>query len=81
MNTNDQPIDIIGWLNEQVKTVNQAIADLEKNHNYGKATLCEGMREAYMKCLEKIQDAAWVRPFLLYIKAFHLMQMVFNAPK
>jgi hypothetical protein len=58
MNTHDQPIDIIGWLNEQVKTVNQAIADLEKNHNYGKATLCEGMREAYIKCIEKIQAAA-----------------------
>ena len=58
MNTNDQPIEMVVWLTEQVKTITAAISDLEKNHNYGKATLCEGMREAYMKCLQKLQAAA-----------------------
>jgi hypothetical protein len=43
-----------GWLREQVKSVNDAIKELERIHNYGKAAQCEGMREAYMKCLEKL---------------------------
>lgn len=55
MNTNEVSTELAGWLREQVKTVNEAIRELEQTHNYGKATLCEGMREAYMKCLEKIQ--------------------------
>jgi hypothetical protein len=55
MNTEDKTVTVIGWLQEQVKCINKAIADLEKCQNYGKATMCEGMREAYMKCLEKLQ--------------------------
>ena len=55
MNNNDKSPDIVGWLQEQVRAINQAITDLEQKHNYGKATLCEGMREAYMKCIEKLQ--------------------------
>lgn len=55
MNTNDKTHDVIGWLQDQVQHISKAISDLEKNQNYGKATLCEGMREAYMKCLEKLQ--------------------------
>jgi hypothetical protein len=55
MNANEIHTDLAGWLHEQVKHINQAIAELEKAHNYGKATLCEGMREAYMQCLQKIE--------------------------
>ena len=55
MNANYATLDLEGWLREQVKTVNEAIKELEKTHNYGKATLCEGMRDAYIKCLEKIK--------------------------
>jgi hypothetical protein len=55
METNDKTINVIGWLQDQVRSVNQAISDLEKSHNYGKAALCEGMRDAYMKCLEKLK--------------------------
>jgi hypothetical protein len=49
--------DITGWLREQLKSINAAIQDLEKTHNYGKATLCEGMREAYMQCLKRLEAA------------------------
>ena len=55
MNTNNTTTDIISWLQEQVRAINQVINDLEQKHNYGKATMCEGMREAYMKCIEKLQ--------------------------
>ncbi len=54
MNTNIVITDLEGWLREQVKNINEAIKELEGTHNYGKATKCEGMREAYMKCLEKL---------------------------
>lgn len=54
MNSNNTTIDLEGWLREQVKNVNEAIKELERTHNYGKAAQCEGMREAYMKCLEKL---------------------------
>jgi hypothetical protein len=55
METNDKTNSVIGWLQDQVRSINQAISDLEKSHNYGKAALCEGMRDAYMKCLEKLK--------------------------
>ena len=58
MNTDDKTTTVIGWLQEQVRCINKSITDLEKNQNYGKATLCEGMRDAYMKCLEKLQASA-----------------------
>ena len=54
MDTNYATVDLEGWLKEQLKTVNDAIKELERTHNYGKATLCEGMKEAYTKCLEKL---------------------------
>jgi hypothetical protein len=56
MNTNSNyaTVDLEGWLREQLKNVNEAIKELEQNHNYGKATLCEGMKEAYTKCLERL---------------------------
>jgi hypothetical protein len=57
MNTTNSTPDLTGWLREQVKTVNEAIQSLEKSHNYGKATLCEGMREAYMQCLKRLEAA------------------------
>ena len=57
MNTNEMTHDLVSWLREQVNYVNQAKDELEKTHNYGKATLCEGMREAYMKCLQKLEAA------------------------
>ena len=57
MNTKDINMDLAGWLKDQVRTVSEAIKELEKIQNYGKATLCEGMREAYTRCLEKIQAA------------------------
>ncbi len=55
MNPNDIPNEFAGWLQEQVRCVTQAIAELEKTQNYGKATLCEGMREAYLQCLKKLE--------------------------
>jgi len=54
MNSNYATIDLEGWLKEQVRCVNEAIKELEKSQNYGKATLCEGMKQAYMQCLEKL---------------------------
>ncbi len=55
MNTNYTATDLEGWLREQLKCVSEAIKELEQSHNYGKATMCEGMKEAYTKCLEKIK--------------------------
>ena len=57
MNTNDFTHELVSWLREQVKCVNQTKEELERTHNYGKATLCEGMREAYMKCLQRLEAA------------------------
>ena len=57
MNTNEMTPELVNWLREQLKCVNQEKAELEKTHNYGKATLCEGMREAYIRCLQKLEAA------------------------
>lgn len=57
MNSDKLPTELAGWLREQVQHITQAIDELEKAHNYGKATLCEGMREAYLQCLKKIEAA------------------------
>jgi hypothetical protein len=54
MDTNQLHTELAGWLREQVKYITQSIAELEKAQNYGKATLCEGMLEAYTQCLKKI---------------------------
>lgn len=54
MNTTNVTIELEGWLREQLKCVSEAIKELEQSHNYGKAALCEGMKEAYTRCLEKI---------------------------
>lgn len=55
--TTETMSELTGWLKEQVKSVNAAIQDLEKSHNYGKMTLCEGMRDAYMQCLKRLEAA------------------------
>ncbi|HXB12277.1 MAG TPA: hypothetical protein VNZ45_09845 [Bacteroidia bacterium] len=57
MNTNDVTHELVSWLREQLKSVNQTKEELERTHNYGKATLCEGMREAYTKCLQRLEAA------------------------
>jgi hypothetical protein len=50
--------ELMGWIREQLKYVSQAKEELERTHNYGKATMCEGMREAYLKCLERLEAVA-----------------------
>ena len=50
----EQLQQLVRWLNDQINQSNTIINDAQKTANYGKSTLYEGMREAFVKCLTKV---------------------------
>jgi len=49
-----QLLDLISWLRIKLAESESIIKEAKITHNYGKATQYEGMREAYLECLRKI---------------------------
>jgi hypothetical protein len=45
---------IIRWLNDQINTANVTINEAQRNQNYGRLVIYEGMRDAYVKCLSEL---------------------------
>ena len=45
---------IVDWLRERLSETESVIKESKLNHNYGKATLFEGKKDAYLECLKKI---------------------------
>jgi hypothetical protein len=45
---------IIRWLNEQINSANATINEAQRNQNYGRLVIYEGMRDAYMNTLSQI---------------------------
>lgn len=49
-----QLLDLITWLRVRLTESESVIKESKITHNYGRATQYEGMRDAYLECLRKI---------------------------
>ncbi|HVA99023.1 MAG TPA: hypothetical protein VNG53_09015 [Bacteroidia bacterium] len=46
--------ELIRWLNDQINHANGVIEESQRNHNYGRESQYEGIRDAFMRCLNKV---------------------------
>lgn len=46
--------DLVKWLNGQVEHLSMAINDAHECKNFGREAQFEGMRDAFMRCLNKL---------------------------
>lgn len=46
--------DFIIWLNGQVQHLSNAISEAHDGKNFGREAQFEGMRDAFMRCLNKL---------------------------
>lgn len=53
MNT-EQLQNLIRWINDQIKHANETINESRKVQNYGREIQYEGVRDALMRCLNKL---------------------------
>ena len=53
----EQLQEVVQWLNQQIVHVNEAINEAHRNNNHGRETQYEGMRDAFMRCLNKLKNA------------------------
>jgi len=50
----DQLMELKKWLQGQIQAANKVIYDAHDTHNYGREALYEGMRDAFMRCLNQL---------------------------
>jgi len=46
--------EFVFWLNSQVEHLTSAINEAHERKNPGREAQCEGMRDAFMRCLNKL---------------------------
>ena len=46
--------DLVHWLNNQVEHLTSSINEAHDQQNLGREAQCEGMRDAFMRCLNKL---------------------------
>ncbi|MEO6884225.1 MAG: hypothetical protein ABI199_09400 [Bacteroidia bacterium] len=46
--------ELIRWLNVQIHHANEVIEESQRNRNYGRESQYEGIRDAFMRCLNKL---------------------------
>ena len=51
---NDKLQELIRWLNEQISYANETISEAHRTNNYGRESQYEGVRDALMRCLNKL---------------------------
>lgn len=49
-----QTKDLVFWLKARLVDAESKIKESHLTHNYGRATQYEGMREAYLECLRRL---------------------------
>jgi len=49
---------LIRWLNEQIRYANDTIQESRQNNNYGREIQYEGIRDAFMRCLNKLTHSS-----------------------
>jgi hypothetical protein len=54
----EQLQEMVQWLNQQIAHINHSINQAHIECNYGRESQCEGMRDAFMRCLNKLTTAA-----------------------
>ena len=54
----DQLQLLIRWLNAQINHTNKTITEAHDANNFGRETQYEGMRDAFMRCLNKLNSPA-----------------------
>jgi len=55
MNT-EQIQQMVQWLNQQIVHSNESINEAHHTNNYGRESQFEGMRDAFMRCLNKLNN-------------------------
>lgn len=53
----EQIQEMVHWLNQQITHANDVINEAHLTNNYGRENQYEGMRDAFMRCLNKINNA------------------------
>ena len=53
----DQLQQMVQWLNQQIMHSNESVNEAHLSNEYEKETQFEGMRDAFMRCLNKIKNA------------------------
>ena len=53
----EQEMEFIRWLNTQINYTKDVINESHKNNNYGRESMYEGMRDAFLRCLNKLKIA------------------------
>ena len=49
--------EMVQWLNQQISHINEAINKARNENNYGRESQYEGMRDAFIRCLNKLKNA------------------------
>ncbi len=53
----EQLQQMIKWLDQQIMYSNESIREAHQEHNYGRETQCEGMRDAFARCLNQLSQS------------------------
>ncbi|MFL5762390.1 MAG: hypothetical protein ACJ77K_00525 [Bacteroidia bacterium] len=53
----EQLQEVVQWLNQQLVHVNEVINEAHRTKNLGRESQYEGMRDAFMRCLKKLNNA------------------------
>lgn len=51
---NKQANELIQWLTQQINHANEVISESHRTNNFGRETMYEGMRDAFMRCLNML---------------------------
>ncbi len=53
----EQKQQIVQWLNQQIVHSNETVNEAHQSNQFEKETQFEGMRDAFMRCLNKLNNA------------------------
>lgn len=51
----EQQQEFIRWLNVQINYTKDVINESHNSNNYGRESMYEGMRDAFLRCLNKLK--------------------------
>jgi hypothetical protein len=52
----EQVQEVLKWLNDQIEYANESIQEAQQSRNYGRESHYEGIRDAFMRCLNKLRQ-------------------------
>lgn len=52
----EQIQEVLKWLNDQIEYANESILDAHQSRNYGRESQYEGVRDAFMRCLNRLKQ-------------------------